>query len=266
MQTKTTQALLQACLAGHRLVLLLGRAADRNTATLDQVERDLAQAGRAVHRVRGARLEKGALRQPDPQALVAIDGPLSSSALRAIDAHLREPTATQLLVAGAPSLRDATAAPGLSRLHFAPFIVTMPIARAEGIAERPWLAALLDRPLIPFAGAFALAVAAFATVARTGGTIDRIAPRAAFVAPPLALPVSPGDSSVVTVDHEDPEALVAPRTVVARQGDTLASLYERVYRDHAAPGLDAVRALNPKPMRPGSRVVFPAPVDGWAPP
>lgn len=51
--------------------------------------------------------------------------------------------------------------------------------------------------------------------------------------------------------------------LLATPGDTLFSLYEQIYRGRTAPPFQAVQALNPGPVHPGTRLVFPAPTGGW---
>lgn len=54
--------------------------------------------------------------------------------------------------------------------------------------------------------------------------------------------------------------------LLAGPGDTLPSLYQKVYAGKRAPSLAVVVAINPKPFRTGMPLVFPAPVDGWRSP
>lgn len=51
--------------------------------------------------------------------------------------------------------------------------------------------------------------------------------------------------------------------LVAVPGDTLQSLYARVYRGLTPPPFADVVAANPGTIRPGTRLVFPAPPGGW---
>lgn len=51
--------------------------------------------------------------------------------------------------------------------------------------------------------------------------------------------------------------------LVAAPGDTLSSLYDRVYRGPMPPSMREVKRLNPTPVRPGLPLVFPAPAAGW---
>ena len=120
--------LREAIAAGHPVVLLLGETARLTTLLLDAVARDLTEAGRAVHRAQTDPFRRVDLAQADPRIVVAIDRAdrLSRPALLAIDEHLRQAQATQLLLAGHPSFRALTEAAGLSSLHFAPFVVVLP--------------------------------------------------------------------------------------------------------------------------------------------
>ena len=49
----------------------------------------------------------------------------------------------------------------------------------------------------------------------------------------------------------------------ARAGDTLATLYNKLYRGGPMPPFGDVQAMNPGPIRPGTLVVFPEPPGGW---
>ena len=51
--------------------------------------------------------------------------------------------------------------------------------------------------------------------------------------------------------------------LIARRGDTLETLYRRIYAGISPPPYDAILAANPEPIRPGARVMFPTPPGGW---
>ena len=51
--------------------------------------------------------------------------------------------------------------------------------------------------------------------------------------------------------------------LLAGPNDTLRSLYREVYRGVRPPRFETVAALNPAVTRPGTRLIFPAPPDGW---
>ena len=51
--------------------------------------------------------------------------------------------------------------------------------------------------------------------------------------------------------------------LVARRGDTLQTLYHRIYAGVLPPPFSAVRAANPGVVRAGTRLLFPAPPHGW---
>ena len=51
--------------------------------------------------------------------------------------------------------------------------------------------------------------------------------------------------------------------LIARRGDTLETLYRRIYRGVSPPSYKEILAANPEPIRPGARVMFPTPPDGW---
>ncbi len=74
------------------------------------------------------------------------------------------------------------------------------------------------------------------------------APRAPRMPMPLPAPLPPPAAALL---------------LQAQPGDTLESLYARVYRDVTPPPFSDVVAANPEPIRPGARVVFPAPPTGW---
>lgn len=79
------------------------------------------------------------------------------------------------------------------------------------------------------------------------------------------------DQSALPPDLQTPETPSMERPLrnglifVARPGDTLATLYERVYRRSAKPPFADVQEMNPNPLRPGTRVMFPEPPNGWLP-
>ncbi len=54
--------------------------------------------------------------------------------------------------------------------------------------------------------------------------------------------------------------------LLAGPNDTLRSLYREVYRGVRPPRFETVAALNPAAPRPGMRLIFPAPPDGWPAP
>ena len=51
--------------------------------------------------------------------------------------------------------------------------------------------------------------------------------------------------------------------LVARAGDTLSDLYRKVYGDAPAPPFAVMLAANPDQIKPGSRIIFPPPPQGW---
>ena len=70
-----------------------------------------------------------------------------------------------------------------------------------------------------------------------------------------ALPAKPGQVATST----------GPGLVlIARRGDTLDALYAKVYHGSTFPPFSVVLRANPKPLVPGTIVVFPAPTEGWA--
>ena len=84
---------------------------------------------------------------------------------------------------------------------------------------------------------------------------------AALVSPPpsASAPASPAIEPTPAKPDGAPGLLLR-----ARPGDTLESLYLRVYRSVTPPSFASVAALNPERIRPGDILTFPAPVNGWA--
>jgi len=84
---------------------------------------------------------------------------------------------------------------------------------------------------------------------------------APFVPPPPSAPAPASPAIEPTPAKPDG----APGLLLrARPGDTLESLYLRVYRSVTPPSFASVAALNPERIRPGDILTFPAPVNGWA--
>lgn len=77
--------------------------------------------------------------------------------------------------------------------------------------------------------------------------------------PPAAVESSP--ETFVPMPPLPPPA--ASLLLQAQAGDSLASLSARVYRGLVPPAWADIVAANPEPIRPGARVVFPAPPTGW---
>ena len=78
---------------------------------------------------------------------------------------------------------------------------------------------------------------------------------------------APSPAPVVSREPPQPAPDLAPvrgLLLVARPGDTLATLYSEVYRGRSAPPFADISAANPVPVRPGTLVVFPAPPGGWS--
>lgn len=51
--------------------------------------------------------------------------------------------------------------------------------------------------------------------------------------------------------------------LVAGARDSMAKLYAKVYRGVTPPPYSEIRAANPRPMKPGTLVIFPEPPNGW---
>jgi hypothetical protein len=83
---------------------------------------------------------------------------------------------------------------------------------------------------------------------------------APFVPPPPSAP-APASPAIAPTAAE----FGAPGLLLkARSGDTLETLYQRIYRGVTPPSFATVAALNPEDIRPGVILLFPAPVNGWA--
>jgi len=83
------------------------------------------------------------------------------------------------------------------------------------------------------------------------------------------LRVKPAAEAAVALSAEAAATLVPPPSapgllLKAKPGDTLETLYQRVYRGVTPPSFASVAALNPERVRPGAILIFPEPVNGWA--
>lgn len=86
---------------------------------------------------------------------------------------------------------------------------------------------------------------------------------AAAVAPPSPDPGAPAPvvqqvTQTAAIQEGAPGLLVR-----ASSGETLQTLYQRVYRGLSPPAFASVAALNPERIRPGDILTFPAPANGW---
>lgn len=82
------------------------------------------------------------------------------------------------------------------------------------------------------------------------------------VPPSLSAPAPVGEQATPPAASE-PEG--APGLLVkVRSGETLQTLYLRVYRGLTPPPFESVAAINPERIRPGDILIFPTPVNGWA--
>ena len=94
-------------------------------------------------------------------------------------------------------------------------------------------------------------------------------PQPAVAVPAPAVPVAPApmpQAPVMPAPAPMPsQPAAASLLLIARPGDTLASLYAQVYRGAAPPPFAQVAALNPAVIGVGTRLVFPAPAAGWSP-
>jgi serine/threonine protein kinase len=92
---------------------------------------------------------------------------------------------------------------------------------------------------------------------------DAKAEAAAELVPPS--PSAPVVQQTIEPTAAEPEG--APGLLVrARSGETLQTLYRRIYRGLTPPPFASVAAINPEPIRPGDILTFPTPVNGWVGP
>lgn len=80
---------------------------------------------------------------------------------------------------------------------------------------------------------------------------------------PKAVPEGAPEASREASREAPPRPAGPGLLVIAKANDTLRSLYERVYRGLQAPPFEVVAAMNPRDIRLGDVVVFPAPTGGW---
>lgn len=84
-------------------------------------------------------------------------------------------------------------------------------------------------------------------------------PAASFAAAPIA---------TTEIAPPAPPAAVVPGAsllLIAETGDTLPSLYAKVYEGMTPPPYADVAAVNPAKIKPGDHLMFPAPPNGWRP-
>jgi len=87
--------------------------------------------------------------------------------------------------------------------------------------------------------------------------------------PPTVAPPVPNETSHegdLAGEKRSPTAAAPPMVLSATPGDSLRSLYARVYRGFSPPPFSVVRAANGATIKPGDLVVFPAPPHGWRQP
>jgi hypothetical protein len=152
--------------------------------------------------------------------------------------------------------------------------------RIASILLAPVVAALaLGVILWPAAHRGALEMAATQLLARVGidapgsrGRADPATPTArpaaapsAETAAPLVPPPRAPAPALPAIEPTPMKPAGAPGLLIrARPGDTLESLYQRIYRGVTPPPFAIVVALNPERIRPGDILTFPPPVSGWA--
>ena len=88
------------------------------------------------------------------------------------------------------------------------------------------------------------------TPATTQASLPAITPLPSAANGPELMPGTSGGSNLL---------------LIAGVGDTIPSLYAKVYRGVRPPPYDTVLAMNETHFRPGKIVVFPAPPGGWSP-
>ena len=151
-------------------------------------------------------------------------------------------------------------------------VMLRPVLRATGLRHRLRIGSILAAPVLAL---LALGVLSWPAVQR-------------HVPAMTASQLSSGrgadepgpDDGARSKSKPDAQAAVAPATeaaaapapppsapgllLKAKPGDTLETLYQRVYRGVTPPSFASVAALNPEGVRPGAILIFPEPVDGWA--
>lgn len=154
---------------------------------------------------------------------------------------------------------EIAAPPPASR---APFDIADPATPDAAAAAIPQLA-LGSPPQSP----------ALATIPLT----DRRPPDPALTQPPPIASAQPDPAAKPEADAIRGPATSAPQSeqyasrqasepglvLIARRGDTLRELYASLYRGVDPPPFENVMAINPKPVVPGTVVLFPAPAGGW---
>ena len=92
---------------------------------------------------------------------------------------------------------------------------------------------------------------------------DAKAEAAEELVPPSPSAPAPVVRQAIRPTAVEPEG--APGLLIrARSGETLQTLYLRVYRGLTPPPFASVAAINPERIRPGDILTFPTPVNGWA--
>ncbi len=173
--------------------------------------------------------------------------PDAPAALEAAPPPARLP---RVLVAGAIlALLAVVLAVGISHLsepRVTPLSVPPPLNRAPPL--------ILPAPTQPAPPQPAVAVPAPAVPVAPAPV-----PQAPVMPAPAPVPTAPVPMPV------PPRPAAASLLLIARPGDTLASLYAQVYRGTTPPPFGQVAALNPAVIGVGTRLVFPAPATGWSP-
>ena len=91
-----------------------------------------------------------------------------------------------------------------------------------------------------------------------------LAPPQVAAAPPLVAAIPSPELARDEAAAAGPPAAAAPGLLlIVHDGETLSSLYSKVYRGVVPPPLEAVAAANPKHVKPGDVLTFPPPPGGW---
>ena len=91
-----------------------------------------------------------------------------------------------------------------------------------------------------------------------------LAPPQVAAAPPLVAAIPSPELARYEAAAAGPPAAAAPGLLlIVHDGETLSSLYSKVYRGVVPPPLEAVAAANPKHVKPGDVLTFPPPPGGW---
>jgi hypothetical protein len=134
-----------------------------------------------------------------------------------------------------------------------------------GLAPQPAIALVAntvpaDPPNLPGVSAVLAAAAPTPTAAVLPSATPPPVPAALHLAGAIPTP----DPAAREVAGSAPPPVSAPgMLLIVRGGETLGSLYRKVYQGVVPPPFEAVVAANPKQFRPGDVLTFPPPPGGW---